>query len=38
MWVTRNAPFCDGAHKKTMDEENCKIHKHESSGRKMVGH
>ncbi|MBI5355451.1 MAG: CDGSH iron-sulfur domain-containing protein [Candidatus Aenigmarchaeota archaeon] len=34
--LTRNAPFCDGSHKKTLDEENGKTYKYESSGRKVV--
>jgi len=36
--LSKNQPFCDGSHKKTLDEEGGKIYEYDESGkRKEIG-
>ena len=32
--LSKNQPFCDGSHKKTVDEEEGKIYEYEEGGRR----
>lgn len=34
--LSKNKPFCDGSHKKTLDEEEGKVYKYESDKRTEV--